>query len=86
MTLLMASHLTFIAPTPCLLTIVTPISSTRMLLLSASPALQAAARIVLQDWNEGRIPYYTLPPKARNTQYNTAEVVTTWAAEFDADK
>ncbi|KAF6261306.1 hypothetical protein COO60DRAFT_1699870 [Scenedesmus sp. NREL 46B-D3] len=47
---------------------------------------EAAARIVLQDWNEGRIPYYTLPPVARNTQYNTAEVVTTWAAEFDADK
>jgi nuclear GTP-binding protein len=57
-----------------------------MLLLCASFTLQAAARIVLQDWNEGRIPYYTLPPKARNTQYNTAEVVTTWAAEFDADK
>lgn len=48
--------------------------------------LQAAARIVLQDWNEGRIPYYTLPPKARNQQYATAEVVTAWAAEFDADK
>ncbi|WIA32487.1 hypothetical protein OEZ86_003306 [Tetradesmus obliquus] len=47
--------------------------------------VEAAARIVLQDWNEGRIPYYTLPPKAKNTQYNTAEVVTSWAAEFDAD-
>lgn len=49
--------------------------------------LQAAARIVLQDWNEGRIPYYTLPPQDRpNQQYETAEIVTNWATEFDADK
>jgi nuclear GTP-binding protein len=27
------------------------------------PNLEAAGRIVLQDWNEGRIPFYTLPPK-----------------------
>lgn len=49
--------------------------------------MQAAARIVLQDWNDGRIPYYTLPPKQRaNQQYDTAEVVSSWAAEFDAEK
>ncbi|KAL0481881.1 nuclear GTP-binding protein [Acrasis kona] len=28
-----------------------------------SPNLEAAGRIVLQDWNDGRIPFYTLPPK-----------------------
>jgi len=52
-----------------------------------NPYYQAAARIVLQDWNEGRIPYYTLPPKERpNQQFESAEIVTGWATEFDADK
>lgn len=49
--------------------------------------LQAAARIVLQDWNDGRIPYYTSPPADRpNQEFETAEVVSAWASEFDADK
>jgi nuclear GTP-binding protein len=48
---------------------------------------QAAARIVLQDWNEGRIPYYTVPPTERpNQEFDSAEIVTAWASEFDADK
>jgi nuclear GTP-binding protein len=42
---------------------------------------------VLTDWNEGRIPYYTLPPQERpNQQFESAEVVSAWATEFDADK
>lgn len=49
--------------------------------------VEAAARIVLQDWNEGRIPYYTVPPTERpNQEFETAEVVSAWASEFDADK
>jgi nuclear GTP-binding protein len=58
-----------------------------LLLLPGSPPVQAAARIVLQDWTQGRIPYYTLPPQQRpNQQHESAEVVSSWAAEFDADR
>ena len=49
-------------------------------------SIQAAARIVLQDWNSGRIPYYTTPPTRGNQEHEEAEIVATWAAEFDADK
>ena len=49
----------------------------------------AAARIVLNDWNGGRIPYYTTPPKRgtkADRKHATAEVVTNWSKEFNADK
>lgn len=47
----------------------------------------AAARLVLHDWNDGRIPFYTLPP-ARGSQegHAAAEVVPIWATDFDADE
>ena len=47
----------------------------------------AAARLVLHDWNDGRIPFYTLPP-VRGSQegHAAAEVVPTWATDFDADE
>lgn len=49
--------------------------------------LQAAAKIVLQDWNDGRIPYYTMPPQRETQQgHAAAEVVTNWGAQFDADE
>lgn len=38
-----------------------------------------------QDWNEGRIPYYTLPPSRGNTEFQEAAIVSNWANEFDAD-
>ncbi|KAJ2083292.1 nuclear GTP-binding protein nug1 [Coemansia sp. RSA 988] len=62
--------------------------------------LTAAARIVLNDWNKGKIPYYTLPPgMARTTASGKtaagdaavahgagrAVVVDEWAKEFDID-
>lgn len=46
----------------------------------------AAARIVLQDWNDGRIPYYTLPTKRDTEVEGSAAVVSSWGAEFDADE
>jgi len=49
------------------------------------PDMRAAARIVLQDWNDGRIPYYTTPPSRGNKEFEAAEVVGGWAAEFDAE-
>eukprot|EP00887_Chlorella_sp_A99_P007173 scaffold2.g7173.t1 len=47
----------------------------------------AAARIVLQarDWNDGRIPYYTLPPKRESEVAGSAAVVPAWGADFSAD-
>jgi len=45
----------------------------------------AAAKIVLQDWNDGRIPYYTMPPKRNSEIAGSSAVVTDWGAEFDAE-
>ncbi|KIY93032.1 Guanine nucleotide-binding protein-like 3 [Monoraphidium neglectum] len=50
------------------------------------PDMTAAARIVLQDWNGGVIPFYTLPPSRGNEEHESAAVVAGWAAEFDAEK
>ena len=51
------------------------------------PDMKAAARVVLTDWNNGRIPYYTSPPKRdAHKEHAGAEIVTDWSAEFDADK
>ena len=49
--------------------------------------IQAAAKVVLQDWNDGRIPFYTMPPQRESQQgHSAAEVVAHWGADFDADK
>jgi len=45
----------------------------------------AAARLVLQDWNNGAIPYFTQPPK-RESAYDSAEVVSGWGKEFNAEE
>jgi len=45
----------------------------------------AAARLVLQDWNNGVIPYFTHPP-SRATAHDSAQLVGAWAKEFDADE
>ncbi|KAJ2800218.1 nuclear GTP-binding protein nug1, partial [Coemansia guatemalensis] len=62
--------------------------------------LTGAARIVLNDWNKGKIPYYTLPPGMSQTTASgktaagdaavahgagRAVVVNNWAKEFDID-
>ena len=43
----------------------------------------AAARIVLGDWNAGRIPFFTLPPARPNAEHASAEVVASFSADFD---
>ena len=49
--------------------------------------VQAAAKLVLQDWNDGRIPFYTMPPqRAAQQGHAAAEVVTHVGTEFDADQ
>ncbi|KAK9864482.1 hypothetical protein WJX84_008023, partial [Apatococcus fuscideae] len=56
------------------------------LLPGGLPNIDAAARIVLQDWHDGKIPYYTLPPERDSVVKGSAEVVSSWANEFDADQ
>lgn len=47
--------------------------------------IQAAARLVLGDWNGGRIPFYTLPPSRGNEEHSKAEVVNAFGSEFNVD-
>eukprot|EP01114_Cavostelium_apophysatum_P014136 TRINITY_DN3586_c0_g1_i1.p1 TRINITY_DN3586_c0_g1~~TRINITY_DN3586_c0_g1_i1.p1 ORF type:complete len:602 (-),score=241.89 TRINITY_DN3586_c0_g1_i1:30-1835(-) len=46
--------------------------------------LKAAARSVLQDWNAGKIPFFTVPPKLKNVHISSA-IVSSWGKEFDID-
>jgi nuclear GTP-binding protein len=51
------------------------------------PDKVAAARAVLRDWNSGKIPYYTIPPKSTpEMPSGGAVVVTKFAKEFDLSK
>eukprot|EP00658_Telonema_sp_P-2_P042562 TRINITY_DN3057_c0_g1_i10.p1 TRINITY_DN3057_c0_g1~~TRINITY_DN3057_c0_g1_i10.p1 ORF type:complete len:502 (-),score=164.85 TRINITY_DN3057_c0_g1_i10:393-1898(-) len=45
----------------------------------------AAARTVLEDWNCGKVPFYTLPPAQPEVSAAHAAVVTQWSAEFDLE-
>merc|ERR1711974_19489 len=51
------------------------------------PDCMDAARIVLQDWNNGGISYYTVPPESDKPKsiHETATVVSGFAEEFDID-
>jgi nuclear GTP-binding protein len=48
------------------------------------PDLESAARLVLNDWNTGKIAYYTLPPteSKQEVAQNTA-IVDGWSREFN---
>ncbi|KAJ6833576.1 guanine nucleotide-binding protein-like NSN1 [Iris pallida] len=46
---------------------------------------EAAARIVLHDWNEGKIPYYTLPPNREQVDLETT-IVSEFGKEFNIDE
>jgi len=43
----------------------------------------AAAKIVLQDWNDGKIPYFTTPPKRNSEIQGSTAVLAAWGADFD---
>eukprot|EP00236_Picocystis_salinarum_P000854 CAMPEP_0183832638 /NCGR_PEP_ID=MMETSP0807_2-20130328/5546_1 /TAXON_ID=88271 /ORGANISM="Picocystis salinarum, Strain CCMP1897" /LENGTH=585 /DNA_ID=CAMNT_0026078387 /DNA_START=31 /DNA_END=1788 /DNA_ORIENTATION=+ len=47
---------------------------------------EATARLVLQDWNTGRIPYFTMPPKRTHKEYESAGFVSQWGKDFDAEE
>eukprot|EP01129_Flabellula_baltica_P016106 TRINITY_DN8437_c0_g1_i1.p1 TRINITY_DN8437_c0_g1~~TRINITY_DN8437_c0_g1_i1.p1 ORF type:complete len:560 (-),score=174.44 TRINITY_DN8437_c0_g1_i1:60-1739(-) len=46
--------------------------------------INAAAKLVLLDWNTGKIPYYTLPPTEKH--FLGAEIVDSFSAEFNMDE
>ncbi|KAK4441519.1 Guanine nucleotide-binding protein-like NSN1 [Sesamum alatum] len=48
--------------------------------------VDAAARIVLHDWNEGKIPYYTMPPNRNAEEPSEAKIVSELAKEFNVDE
>eukprot|EP01025_Chloroclados_australasicus_P052547 TRINITY_DN6129_c0_g2_i1.p2 TRINITY_DN6129_c0_g2~~TRINITY_DN6129_c0_g2_i1.p2 ORF type:complete len:466 (+),score=68.64 TRINITY_DN6129_c0_g2_i1:94-1491(+) len=48
-----------------------------------TPDVPAAARIVLQDWNDGRLQYYTLPPQRQKPL--SSKIVSDYGADFDID-
>lgn len=50
------------------------------------PDMVAAARVVLQDWSDGTIPHYTLPPERGASEFKDAVIVSTWARDFNADE
>ena len=43
------------------------------------------ARSVLQDWNGGKIPFYTLPPAKKPTHDLGSSIVSTWGQEINID-
>ena len=52
------------------------------------PDKVGAARSVLKDWNTGKIPFYTVPPKAEHAVVETesAVIVSNYGKEFDITK
>merc|ERR1712130_36578 len=57
------------------------------LLKGGIPDYNDAARIVLQDWNNGGISYYTVPPAEKMDQnpHESAQIVNSFSQEFDID-
>ena len=43
---------------------------------------EGTARAVLTDWNQGKIPFFTLPPK-RAKAVGQLQIANGWAKEFD---
>ncbi|KAL8494277.1 hypothetical protein ACS0TY_025175 [Phlomoides rotata] len=48
--------------------------------------IEATARIVLHDWNEGKIPYYSMPPTRNAEEPSEVKVVTKLGKEFNVDE
>ncbi|CAB4291276.1 unnamed protein product [Prunus armeniaca] len=48
--------------------------------------ISAAARIVLHDWNEGKIPYYTMPPVRNQEEPSEANIVSQLGKVFNIDE
>ncbi|KAI3990820.1 hypothetical protein MKX01_011728 [Papaver californicum] len=48
--------------------------------------IQAAAKIVLHDWNEGKIKYYTMPPVRNQGETLESSIVSELGEEFNVDE
>ncbi|XP_042053532.1 guanine nucleotide-binding protein-like NSN1 [Salvia splendens] len=48
--------------------------------------VDATARIILHDWNEGKIPYYTMPPTRNADEPSKVRIVTELRKEFNVDE
>lgn len=48
--------------------------------------VESAARIVLHDWNVGKIPYYTMPPIRNVEEPSEAKIVPELGKEFNVDE
>eukprot|EP00008_Paramoeba_atlantica_P010704 CAMPEP_0201478734 /NCGR_PEP_ID=MMETSP0151_2-20130828/3509_1 /ASSEMBLY_ACC=CAM_ASM_000257 /TAXON_ID=200890 /ORGANISM="Paramoeba atlantica, Strain 621/1 / CCAP 1560/9" /LENGTH=604 /DNA_ID=CAMNT_0047859911 /DNA_START=14 /DNA_END=1828 /DNA_ORIENTATION=+ len=60
------------------------------------PNFLEVARAVIQDWNQGKIPFYTIPPVAQQSSSSSSsammtdastsvQIVSDWGKEFDID-
>lgn len=47
------------------------------------PDILAAAKMILQDWNGGKISFYTHPPERKTTEHDSAQIMQYLGAEFD---
>ncbi|KDO28461.1 hypothetical protein SPRG_20167 [Saprolegnia parasitica CBS 223.65] len=51
------------------------------------PDRKAVARTVLQDWNRGKIPFFTPPPAIKDTRLDDGVmIVNSFSADFDLDQ
>ncbi|CEG64123.1 hypothetical protein RMATCC62417_01157 [Rhizopus microsporus] len=48
------------------------------------PDVEQAAKHVLNDWNSGKIPFYSVPPSTKQSHIE-ASVVNSWGQEFNID-
>ncbi|KAI3411670.1 CP-type G domain-containing protein [Psidium guajava] len=48
--------------------------------------VEATAKIVLHDWNQGKIPYYTMPPERNRSELSEATLVSELGKEFNIDE
>ncbi|CAM6129869.1 unnamed protein product [Calypogeia fissa] len=49
------------------------------------PNTLTAARVVLHDWNDGKIPYFTTTPERHTTDHLESAIVSEWGKEFELD-
>ncbi|XP_075232575.1 nucleostemin 1 isoform X2 [Lycorma delicatula] len=48
--------------------------------------IESSARSMIEDWNQGKIRYYTEPPEEKENIHISSAIVEQEAAEFDLDK
>jgi nuclear GTP-binding protein len=53
------------------------------LLKGGVPDIATAGRLVLQDWNSGKIPFFTVPPQDNPRTHVASAIVADWAQAFD---